>query len=60
VAGREGLDIAFSDQGLERRRLASRSGLTKSLEPGNKPGNTSHVITRDEKRRIEGDERGRD
>jgi hypothetical protein len=60
LAGREGLDIAFSDQGLERRRVASRSGLTKSLEPGDKPGNKAHVITRDEKRGIEGDERGRD
>jgi hypothetical protein len=60
LAGRERLNIAFSDQGLERRRLASRNGLTKSLEPGDKPGNTSHVITREEQKGIEGGERGGD
>jgi hypothetical protein len=60
LAGRESLNIAFSDQGLERRRLASRNGLTKSLEPAGKPGNTLHVITGDEEKGIERGERGRD
>jgi hypothetical protein len=60
LAGRDGLNIAFSDQGLERRRVASRNASTKSLEPGGKSGDTAHVITRDEQTGIEGGERGRD
>jgi hypothetical protein len=60
LAGRDGLNIAFSDQGLERRRVASRNASTKSLEPGGKSGDTTHVITRDEQTGIEGGERGRD
>jgi hypothetical protein len=60
LAGGEGLDIAFADQGLERQRMASRNGVTKSLERGDEPGNTSHVITREDRKEIEGGERGRD
>jgi hypothetical protein len=60
LAGRDRLNVAFSDQGLERRRVASRNGLTKSLDPGDKPGNEAHVITRDQQMGIEGGERGRD
>jgi hypothetical protein len=60
LAGGEGLNIAFSDQGLERQRVASRNGLGKSLERGDEPGNTLHVITREDRRGIDGGERGRD
>ena len=59
-AGRDGLDIAFSDQDLDRQRVATRDTLRKSLEPSGQPGHTVHVITRAGERGIEGGERGRD
>jgi hypothetical protein len=60
VAGREGLDIAFSDQSLERQRAASRNGLTKSIGRSAERESSVHAITREDRRGIEADERGRD
>jgi hypothetical protein len=60
LAGSEGLNIAFADQGLERQRVASRNGLAKSLARGDERDNTPHVVTREEQREIDAGERGRD
>jgi Large polyvalent protein-associated domain 7/Relaxase/Mobilisation nuclease domain len=60
LAGRDGLDVAFSDQSLERQRVATRNILTKSLDASRKSDDTIHVITRAHESGIEGGERGRD
>jgi hypothetical protein len=60
VAGREGLNIAFSDQRLERQRVASRNGLTTSIGRSAEGESNVHAITREHHRGIEADERGRD
>jgi Large polyvalent protein-associated domain 7 len=60
LAGRDGLDVAFSDQSLERQRVATRNILTKSLDASRNSDDTIHVITRAQESGIEGGERGRD
>jgi prophage tail gpP-like protein len=60
MAGREGLDVAFSDQSLERQRVASRNGLTKSIGRSAERESAAHAITRENHTGIEADERGRD
>ncbi len=60
LAGGEGLDIAFADQGLERQRVANRNGLAKTLERGDEPVNSIHAVKREDERGIEAGERGRD
>ena len=60
LAGREELNIAFSDQALERQRVASRNGPAKSLDRGEERDHRAHSIKREDRRRTEAGERGRD
>ena len=60
VAGREALNIAFSDQSLDHHRVASRDRLTKSLERSAERHRNEHSMTRDHEREIDTGDRGRD
>jgi hypothetical protein len=60
LAGREDLQITFSDQGLERQRVASRNGLAKLLDRGDERDDRLHAIKREERKGAGAGERGRD
>jgi Large polyvalent protein-associated domain 7 len=48
VAGIEGLAVSFADPALERQRIQSRAGVTKTVDPGRNREDDTHNLRRSE------------